>query len=230
MHEQYNRRAREIWTKHAEAHKELPGMSLFPMQRPIFELHPDLLFVGMNPSFNIRYRTGRAHHLSWRATISEQLLAQFAAEEAEARENYKVFFGPLDRFAASVGSKRPEHLDLLPLRHTSQAEVVHEHWDKHGNPNKVIEACFALFTETLLILNPKVVVVANAGASRQVIKLLKLESTARGRFHRWEKLPQTSFFLSGMLSGQRALDEFSKDRLAADVHAMLRPEDDHSVA
>lgn len=222
MHHQYNKAARDIWHRFAGDHRTLPGMTLFPMQRHAFAEEPHLLLVGMNPSFAFRARDTMRRHLKWR-DAPESVIQQFTEEEAVAREQYRVFYGPQVRFKEAVGAHTLEHLDLLPVRHTSQAEVVHAYWDKHGHPHAITQACFGLFKATLLALAPTVVVVANAEASRQVKKMLPLQPIEPGRRYGWPPMPQTTFFLSGMLSGQRALDEFSRARLEADVRSALHP-------
>ena len=229
LHDWYNRRAREIWTDHFKKHDALPGMSLFPIQRPKFEDAPDLVMVGMNPSFVTRSRNPDAPHLGWRP-FTDGLIEQFIVEEDAARTNYTVFYGRIDKFSEAAGAESPEDLDLLPLRHTNQAEVLVGHWNKQGEPNEFVQECLLHFKEALRRMDPKVVVVANAAASRLVVRLLSLERRARGRFYSSLDMPRTTFFLSGMLSGQRALDEFSMDRLAADVRAVLRPDEDPQAA
>ncbi|MBW8832681.1 MAG: hypothetical protein JF606_25440 [Burkholderiales bacterium] len=42
---------------------------------------------------------------------------------------------------------------------------------------------------------------------------LPLRTPDEGRSYRWTELPDVPIFLSGMLSGQRALDNYSKARL-----------------
>jgi hypothetical protein len=222
LHHQYNKTARDIWHRFAGDYRTHPGMTLFPMQRHAFAAKPDLLLVGMNPSFAFRARDIMRRHLRWR-DAPESVIQQFTEEEAAAREHYRVFYGPQLRFKEAVAAHTLEHLDLLPIRHTSQAEVVHAYWDKQGHPHAITQACFELFKETLLALAPTVVVVANAEASRQVRRILPLQPVKVGRDYGWPAMPHTTFFLSGMLSGQRALDEFSRARLEADVRSVLHP-------
>jgi len=50
---------------------------------------------------------------------------------------------------------------------------------------------------------------------------LGLTTKDRGRTYRWVELPGVPIFLTSMLSGQRALDVFSRARLAADVRLAL---------
>ncbi|MEJ1165676.1 hypothetical protein V9K97_18370 [Variovorax sp. CCNWLW186] len=221
----YNSQARDIWTRHAAAHAALPGMSLVPMQRPEFVLEPELLFVGMNPSFASRLKKcPMRYRFVWRPVFTDEELSELEAHEHMSRQNYAVYFRPLERFAHDVGvdAKQVEHLDLLPLRHTSQAEVVSSYWGKAGRAHVVVEECFALFEEALLRLKPQIVVVANAEASRKIRDRLDLATRDGGRSHYWTEMEETTLFLSGMLTGQRALDEFSRARLAAEVRDQVR--------
>lgn len=221
MHDWYNEEARRIWSEHAEAGRSLPGMKLFPIQRPQFTPDADLVFVGMNPSFARESRRELHRRYAWNANAGAARIAALVEEEREARERYKIFYGRLAAFAEQAGAERVEYLDLLPVRHTSQAEVVAAFWNKNGEASEVCKACLQLFELTLQKLRPKTVVVANAEASRRVRQLLALSSEDGGRTHRWAALPATAFFLSGMLTGQRALDEFSFIRLLGDVRESL---------
>jgi hypothetical protein len=223
----YNAKVLEIWEGHTEEECPLPGMNLFPMQRTNLRDNPDILFIGMNPSFSKSIQKGVvAQTYKWHKHADQQHLNRLAELEDEAQKDYKIYFNAIKNFASDAASENFEHLDLLPVRHTSQTEVVKSFWDKQGDPLKITTQCMEIFKETLLKINPKTVVIANAGAANKIIKLLDLQRQDNRRSYRWtscNRMSQTPFFLSGMLSGQRALDNFSKDRLIADVRAALHP-------
>jgi hypothetical protein len=224
MPNQYNAIVLEIWENNSEAQKSLPGMDLFPMQREDFIINPDILFVGMNPSFSKSLQNSQiVDTYNWRSNASQTHIDNLIQLEAEARESYLIYFGALRRFADSARAESFEHLDLLPIRHTNQKEIISEHWDASGEPNEIVNQCIDLFKKTILAISPKIIIVANAGAARKIIKALQLEHYDNKRKYRWNDLKHVPFFLSGMLSGQRTLDDFSKDRLIADVHAVLYP-------
>lgn len=224
MPNQYNNIVINIWENLSEANKSLPGMHLFPMQRPDFIVNPDILFVGMNPSFSktLQKNDVAAQYL-WQANPDRAQIDNLIALENEAHEDYLIYFGALRRFAQSANANSFEHLDLLPIRHTNQKEVFARHWDSNREPNEIVKQSIDLFKSTVIELSPKTIVVANAGAARIIIKALQLDSYDEKRKYRWNELKETPFFLSSMLSGQRALDEFSRDRLVADVRRALHP-------
>lgn len=224
MPNQYNNIVINIWENLSEANKSLPGMHLFPMQRPDFIVNPDILFVGMNPSFSktLQENDVAAQYL-WQANADRAQIDNLIALENEAHEDYLTYFGALRRFAQSANANNFEHLDLLPIRHTNQKEVLAKHWNSNGEPNEIVKQSIDLFKSTVIEISPKTIVVANAGAARIIIRALQLDSYDEKRKYRWNELEETPFFLSSMLSGQRALDEFSKDRLIADVRRALYP-------
>jgi hypothetical protein len=110
---------------------------------------------------------------------------------------------------------------MFLVRHTSQANVRAAYGDQFKELSAVAKAQFELFRHTLKVIAPKTVVIVNAGASHLAREGLGLTTEDRGRTYLWRELPGVPFFLSGMLSGRRALDVFSRARLAADVRQAL---------
>jgi hypothetical protein len=200
----------------------------FSYAKSKFSYEPRHSFCG-NESIVLKIYTKKISALTykWHKHASHQHLAHLVELEKEAQKNYKVYFGAIKNFASDSKAENFEHLDLLPVRHTSQTEVVESFWGRQGDPLEITKECLEIFKETLLRINPKTIVVANAGAANKIIKLLDLQHQDNKRSYRWASgtsMSQTPFFLSGMLSGQRALDNFSKDRLIADVRSALHPD------
>ena len=146
-------------------------------------------------------------------------IAKLVEQEQSASERYGRYYAPLREFAENVGANTKEYLDMFLMRHTRQADVLDGHWKKGVFAQPAYEL-FDLFKRTLVALGPKVVLIANAGASNIAIKLLPLTTTDRLTCS-WEALPGVPIFLSGMLSGQRALDTFSRERLAAHMRLAI---------
>ncbi|TPG21383.1 hypothetical protein [Variovorax guangxiensis] len=197
----------------------------------------DLLFVGMNPSFSrqavekiLRVAVPDSPDVdaffTWDAALDgkslERRIAEVACFETTARVVYNPYFRPLERFAKRVGAKTQAHIDMFLMRHTSQKALQKTHGATFNKLSPFAREQFELFRYTLEAMDPKVVVVVNAGASDIALEGLGLTSADNGRSYYWDKLPAARFFLSGMLSGQRALDTYSRVRLELDVKAALQ--------
>ena len=108
-----------------------------------------------------------------------------------------------------------QHIDVFLYKQTSQndflSRIIHK-----GKLNEFGEAQLAIFDEVLKIIEPKVVVVANAFASSIVRTHFKdaLTFDEKRGFHVLSlgnrKIP---IFFSSMITGQRALDTGSYERL-----------------
>jgi hypothetical protein len=208
------------------------------MLREHYTVNADVLFVGLNPSFSedgIKKMASAMKVsademmaiLRWPAAprnIESQQLARAAASETSAKELYVKYFKPLADFCHTVNAVSHCHLDVLLLRHTSQKSIIASYGEYYPQMRNVpfIEEQIRLFEWALKAMSPRVVVVANAKASDVVIEALPLETNDDGRSYRWSQLPGVPFFLSGMLSGQRALDKHSRRRLEIDVADALK--------
>ncbi len=185
-----------------------------------------LLFVGMNPSFSERgFKTilkGTAYEkidpvsfLKWSNISSNpELVSDCIKVESHAYENYMSFFARPIEIAKEVGLDW-QHIDLFIYKETSQSDFTKRIMDG-GTLNEFALEQISLFEEVLEMINPQCVVVANAFGSELLRKYIKndLEWDASRGFH-WftregKKIP---IFFSSMLSGQRALDRWSYERL-----------------
>jgi len=187
---------------------------------------PDsIIFVGMNPSFSSRgwksllQRAARpdvdpTSFFQWPSPedFDEKLAHKL---EALAREHYP-FFAPHKALAAAL-SLPWEHIDLFAYRETDQskAKTLVVANELQVSLTDFGEKQFKLFEEVLSLAQPKAVVVVNALASQiyRARRTVKFD-TAAGLYSD-QASTERSFpvFFSGMLTGARALDRFSKDRL-----------------
>ncbi|MEM7659300.1 MAG: hypothetical protein AAF399_24485 [Bacteroidota bacterium] len=180
------------------------------------EVIPDdsLLFIGLNPSFTKKAKKG----------------SHFYPLEQDA----SGYFAKFPAIAEACGCKW-SHLDLLGLRVTSQKEVLHaarhhpwffqEHFDSITHP-------------ILAAVRPRAVIVVNAQARKYMgTHRSRKESIGLGYEFAWnddhgtysltkgpENLKGVPFFFSGMLTGQRALDLGSYERLKWQVEKVVRGE------
>lgn len=218
LHETYNQGVLKIWDQHAARIANLPGMSLVPMQRGEF-FQADLLFVGMNPSFAREDKNAQEHE-RFRWPGSSRLLTQtkitdFIEAEKRARTSYKRYYARLENLAR-IAHAQAEFIDLLPMRHTNQGQVL-EAYCLLTEPLEVAQDCFRLFASVLKVMQPPVIVVANSAASRLLQRILPLHRSTGAVYYTWAELHETKWFLSGMITGRRPLDRYSYERLGVEV-------------
>jgi hypothetical protein len=232
LQEHCTRNALRIWERHAKDHQGAPGSALMPLLLDDYKVGSELLFVGMNPSFSLNairrildaeFPGEKRDIETFFAWDTRRRVDELVRFESKARCVYKKFFKPLENFAQAAGAQSHAHIDMFLMRHTKQNQVTKAYGkgfsELSAKPFMVEQ--FDLFKHTLEAMRPKVVVVANAGASSIARIGLDLKSPDGGRTYRWSAMPNVFIFLSGMLSGQRALDIYSTARLALDVRAAL---------
>lgn len=221
INKEINQKILDLWNKHFANDSEVYA--------PLFygELQKDqLLFVGMNPSFSARgFKTilknteyaniDPVSFFKWSNISSNpELIEDCIKVENYAYQNYSQYFGRPIEIAEKVGLPW-QHIDLFLYKETSQTSFLSRIRDK-GMLNEFGMDQIKLFEEILVEVEPRCVVVTNATGSeilREYIKDDLLWDENRG-FH-WfirgdKKIPM---FFTSMLSGQRALDRWSYERL-----------------
>lgn len=150
-------------------------------------------------------------------------LERLRAFEAHARANFP-YFAHFVKFSSDIGVAHASttHIDVLPIRATNQNELL-KALDRHHDQKAVssfIAAQRSIYAEVLRVLDPEIVLIANARAARWLRNELRLVPGASRRTYRWAAAPRATFFLSGQLSGG-VTNEFAWDRLTADVRDVL---------
>lgn len=218
--EKINSKIIALWNKYFQHDTEVYA----PMFYDDFK-QGGLLFVGMNLSFSESgFRTilrGTAYehidpasYFKWKnISANPKLIDDCINVENHAYENYAYFNRPTE-IAKEVGLGW-QHIDLFLYKETSQSDFAKRIMDG-DKLNAFALDQIALFEEILEVINPQCVIVANAFGSELLRKYIKddLEWDASRGFH-WftrggKKIPM---FFSSMLSGQRALDRWSYERL-----------------
>jgi len=183
-----------------------------------------LVFVGMNPSFSSKW---------WKSLLLRPETPRFdpdtffqwppspdfnseTSDTIEAlAHKYHPFFSP-HRTLAQALNKNWEHFDLFAYRGTEQRSVRDLVLDQK-NPEmltKFGQKQFQVFNELLSLAKPAVVVVINALASQIYMQQRRPEfDTHQGCYQDAVGTHRFPVLLSGMLTGTRALDRFSRDRL-----------------
>ena len=183
----------------------------------------DVLFIGINPS----YGGDKSKGLS------------YSKKDVETLNYFKPFnsiIKELDDKNTRAKNLSWSHLDMLVFRETKQS-FINNHLLKTEEGNKFINKQLIISKQILEYLNPKIVVVSNT-AARRFLGRDKYEKKGK-EFGAWmgydfefdnnlgtDKIINNSkinpyVFFSSMLSGQRALDKGSKQRLIWHIDSVL---------
>lgn len=202
----------KIWKKH-EGYKV---SKLVPLFYP--DLKPGLiLFVGLNPSFSQKGFKKILKGTSYEYVLN--ILDEFYSYQ-DFNESKVIAYQDIERYSRE---KHPyfkrfreiskeiniawEHVDLLLIRNTKQEEIE----ELINSHKEFLDEQINLMIELIYQLNPIAVIVENAFASKLIQEKLQLNfDNEYGTYLTDKKIP---VFYSGMLTGGRALDLGSLERL-----------------
>lgn len=186
-------------------------------------VHPaPLLFVGLNPSFGkdgfrrLLHKTpyervNASRFFKWKNR--EQFDPQVAQEIEKIAKAKHPYFKPLKDIADSLEVEW-EHVDLFFYRETGQNRVKKLVWEDDDVLTEFGRAQVELARQLMAQVDPKVIVVVNALASRILERELQATFDEDKGYHtlclKTNRIPA---FFGSMLSGQRALDTYSRQRL-----------------
>ncbi|RAN37587.1 hypothetical protein [Hyphomonas pacifica] len=187
-----------------------------------------ITFVGFNPSFvegrtkeffrtkGFELNSIREHYL-W--TNRNEFQRAVDDEFSVHSRNEYAFFAQHRELATFLGRTNWDHIDLFQFRETSQDHGL-ELLARNGEfRSEQLE----MFERVLEIASPKMIVVANAKAS-DILKdrwqLGAVDAASGCHFHTVLNRPVPVFF-SGMLTGRRALDVHSRERLFWNIRRVL---------
>lgn len=200
---------------------------LVPTYFSDLEENVGLLFVGMNPSFSVS-AIQKAHvqlghnienasdYYSWgnRDTfcmVREKELGSWS------RQNYSYF--RFHRDWSSDLDVKWEHLDLFQVRETSQAVLTAM---RQGFP-KFFDDQLSVLRMAIKFVNPRAIIIGNASAAKIFIEHFDCEEDAdMARHILIVNKSRVPVFSSAMLTGQRALDIYSRARLFRDLREYLK--------
>jgi hypothetical protein len=168
-----------------------------------------VLFISFNP-----------YDISMLDTINVEQVIQ---QEIETQtQDTLPYFKPLKDIAGKLHLSW-SHLDIFMLRETSQEKAKPKVLDNTNQFTRFGKKQFHLFTKALQKSTPKVIVVINALTSEIIKTQLRLKyNSDDGCYYAPDENINAPFFLGSMLSGQRALDIFSRERLIWHIQQKLR--------
>jgi hypothetical protein len=183
-----------------------------------------LLFVGLNPSFlqsgwkQLLKHLGYPHlnpkeFFSWPSPAGFDIKLSLKLEQL-ARKHYR-FFGPHRDLEKLLGH-RWDHFDLFALREKSQKAIKSIILSKRGTLtlSDFGLAQFEVFESLLELAKPAAVVIVNAFASQIYANQRKPTPDVEVGYYR-DSVGGHPFpvFFSGIITGPRPLDRYSKQRL-----------------
>ncbi len=211
----------QIWIKHSDS----PFSNIldrgFTFQCDEDILNPDVLFVGINPAF----KEG-----------SSSVKDSYTLEQSLNYPYFKIFKTIEDSLALDYNRKITwTHLDLMVFRETDQKFIETSLFNNKQGLEFIMDQ-LQIAKNRIELIQPKIIVVSNALARR----LMGKDRSNDGKHNVWmdflfhfdkEKgtdkilnnnaLPNTHVFFSSMLTGQRALDNGSRERLIWHINKLL---------
>ena len=222
--EQYNQAILSLWKlefDNAIKSTENTNVKFKQFCFHVNQVESPIWFFGMNPSLP----KPTNDFISQTSYINDNLIDELKNEQVRMHENHPYFEAAIKFFKKDVGIQEleiPVFHDLYPVRHTKQKEFVQfiKHKENKEFREKLDEATKNLIDGIM----PDIIVIANAKASELMQKIFFGESEAekiklKGETKRTYRLngKKTDMFFSSMLSGQRALDTYSRSRLAREI-------------
>lgn len=224
-----NRRLLDLWEKTPS--KYLNGLMPFFIDEPERNC---ITFIGLNPSFTERgYEAGLRNTtyggIDIRGFYSFPESASFNLEKALDIERTMMkdypYFKPFGELLDGI-SFMWNHIDLFYLRETSQDKLRKSIFQNSEDLNDFGRVQVDITRSVLARIAPKVIVVANALASRVFKEEYKLNfDEHHGCYFTQISGRNVPTFLSSMLSGKRALDIFSRERLGWHIRKVLKEYD-----
>lgn len=225
--------------------------SLFVYRAPMIydELkNCDILFIGINPSFIELERSFNFIRTNAYKVLNASYLTRLSLDEYKniffdldmGIENVKIlgdihsvfkknysYFNKFKLISKELNLSI-EHLDLLPIRETSQKIV-----SKIIEQNPIfLNNCVNIFLETVKQINPRAVVIENTLVRDILLKQNNKEITDYFPSYEYSNFKDNNFgtpvnssgvaiFYTSMLSGQRAIDLGSYHRLLWSMNKLL---------
>ena len=150
--------------------------------KKLFDFDADILFVGMNPAWTLK------NFDSWdkedKGVTKNDKINSIINENnyKESESPYKYYKWFIDLFPKEKENYNWNHIDLFQYRCTNQKELEKIIYDEKYND--FIEKQFKIFENFIITLNPKIIVISNATASRY-LKLKWFDSEKENIWEDW---------------------------------------------
>ncbi len=246
-----NRRILELWEKESKSEKPNEYIARVPQFfTPALNstYKESILYVGLNPSFSERNFSAMAKKIKDINKVLQSLLGKpkkvgdfYSWLKDKITDDYIKQLDKIDRLfiehypyfakVKKIAEDRELNLlttDLFCMRKTSQKDIRQTLFKDKKNLDLTdfAEQQVKIFLDIVKISRPRIILVGNALASNIILEYFKqnLEFDDGFGTYIWRvdgyKIPT---FFSGMLSGQRALDNHSMKRLEWQIKRLLQP-------
>jgi hypothetical protein len=224
---------KNVWEKYKSSELDSPTISstdkllargfVFQFDEEIIK--PDVLFVGINPSYK-------------HSSIKEELY--YTKQQALQHSYFKPFKNIEDDLKKRYNKDITwTHMDMLVFRETKQSFIA-DHLFRSPEGLKFLMDQLTISKKVLEHIQPKVIVVSNTMA-RELLGRNRGIKIGGEEYGHWmglefefdesigtdviinhETLSGTKVFFTSMLSGQRALDNGTKERLVWHINEVLK--------
>ena len=190
---------------------------LFPKD---VKVNPDLLFIGINPSITKQTRGKiKKDNYSIKNIHNQEIINEIKTQDESLRETLP-YFNKIQDMVNNNEIEKYECIDLFYERKKTQSELLSI--SKNNGDSVELsdfgEKQFEITKKVIEKINPKIVVVINALASKIFRNIYNIaDNDFDDEIGTYKKKifndQETIIFFSGMLSGQHALDNGSFNRL-----------------
>jgi hypothetical protein len=224
--ENYNTHAVDIWRQFAKDDWRVP------LILPKSDNQLDVLVVGINPSFRREWILSQFQELenlapdqarkrvdelfSWNAGYQiTQRLDALAAWESHVLQADNQYYKQIGKFVSDCGFSSWAHIDLFLMRETSQKIVLKEVMNDPigGVLNEFGALQVDLCLNTIKLAQVRAVFIVNATASGIILNRICKSTTPVSKL----RFADQYLYFGGMITGQRAMDRFSKQRFIDQV-------------
>ncbi|MEY8766759.1 MULTISPECIES: hypothetical protein [Francisella] len=189
-----------------------------------------LLFIGINPSYSTKGFRSLLPSLNnpeikpdnfFKFPNMGNFSTQISLEIESIARNHYPYFKKFEKLSEKLKLEW-EHIDLFQLRETNQKLVKEILLKKDNEPNEFANQQLKIALELIEQAKPKAIIVANALASNIFENKFPLDYNKILGCHIMSiRGVKTPVFLASMLTGQRAMDNYSFQRLTWHINHVL---------
>ena len=211
--EEINNEILTLFEKQENKPKYLPY--LFPKD---VKVNPDLLFIGINPSITKKTRGKiKKENYNIENIHNQEIIDEIKTQDESLRDTLP-YFNKIQNMVNNNEIERYECIDLFYERKTSQKKILAISKNNSVELSDFGEKQFEITKKVIEKINPKIIVVINALASKIFRNKYNIaDNDFDDEIGTYKKKifndQETIIFFSGMLSGQHALDNESFNRL-----------------
>lgn len=214
-----NRRSMQLWE--ATFGNSTDSELRVPYQYPPLNANC-LLFVGLNPSFRKQCEAS-ANGVDYRWSQRAQFSSDKAQEDEREHRHGNQYYTAFRKVSEALG-RAWEHIDLFFIRSTKQTEVKCYLQASREDLSDFAQRQLEITKYLLSALKPIGLVIANAYAADIFIRSFgpRMDTKLGCYFCTGVLESRVPVFPASMLSGQRALDKYSRERLVWHINHVLR--------